>query len=93
MSEYLSTAVEPAVQTPSPASLAWDQISTAGTYVCNWNGHLLRVPPESVSPDRAPGFNIVGADPLFVTKISDDPELNLQTARQSAAELNLTIGF
>ncbi len=93
MSEYDSSTVEPDVQTAAPTSLAWNQIRSAGTYVCNWSGHLLRVPPESISHDGTPGFNIVGADPLFVTKISDDPELNLHSARQSASELNLTIGF
>ncbi len=93
MSEIQSTTVDPIAASAAPTSLAWNQICSAGTYVCNWSGHLLRVPPESVSPDGTPGFNIVGADPLFVTKISDDHELNLQIARQSASELNLSIGF
>ena len=93
MSESQSTTIEPITSAAAPVSLAWDQIRSAGTYVCNWSGHLLRVPPESISSDGTLGFNIVGADPLFVTKISDDPELNLHTARRSASELNLTIGF
>ncbi len=93
MSQSHSTTIEPIAPAAAPVSLAWDQIRSAGTYVCNWSGHLLRVPPDSISQGGAPGFNIVGADPLFVTKISDDHELNLQTARQSACELNLTIAF
>ena len=76
-----------------PATLAWDQISAPGAYVCNWSGHLLRVPVESAPTNSASGFNIVGTDPLFVTKISDDPDLNLQRARQVAAQLNLDVDF
>ncbi len=93
MSELLCDAVDPAASTAPVVSLAWDQICTPGTYVCNWSGHLLRVPIESVPAAGTSGFNIVGTDPLFVTKISDDPELNLARARETATELNLTVGF
>ncbi len=93
MPECVSNVPETHSPDPIPATLAWDQISAPGAYVCNWSGHLLRVPAESVPANSASGFNIVGADPLFVTKISDDPDLNLQRARDTAAELKLDVDF
>ena len=72
-------------------SVPMDSIRTPGTYVCNWNGHLLRVPERALVPDGV--VNIVGPEPLFVTKISDDPDISLGRARQMAASLKLPTSF
>ena len=72
-------------------SIPFDSIRSPGTYVCNWNGHLLRVPERALVPDSV--INLVGPEPLLVTKISDDPAVPLNRARQAAAELNLTANF
>ena len=72
-------------------SIPFDSIRSPGTYVCNWNGHLLRVPETALMPNSV--INIVGAEPLFVTKVSDDPAVPLSRARQMAAELGLNPGF
>jgi hypothetical protein len=72
-------------------SVPMDSIRTSGAYVCNWNGHLLRVPEQALVPDGV--INIIGPEPLFVTKISDDPDLPLGRARQTAASLNLLTSF
>lgn len=75
-----------------PVSIPLDAVSGAGTYVCNWNGQLLRVPPGAATP-RGLAINIVGREPLFVTRISDDPRLPLERARERAAALRLLVGF
>jgi len=75
-----------------PSSIPLDAVCRAGTYLCNWNGQLLRVPPEAATA-RGLAINIVGREPLFVTRISDDPHLPLERARQCAAALRLTVGF
>ncbi len=75
------------------ASFPLDAISTPGAYVCNWSGHLLRVPREAVSGGRTPSFNIVGTEPLTVTKISDDPNVPLRFAKRTAQELALRVTF
>ena len=93
MPQFVSQTPQTRSPDQIPATLAWDQISAPGAYVCNWSGHLLRVPVECVPANSASGLHIVGADPLFVTKISDDPDLNLQRARQTATELNLDVDF
>ncbi|MCG3127647.1 MAG: hypothetical protein CHACPFDD_02514 [Phycisphaerae bacterium] len=71
----------------------WEQISTPGTYICNWSGHLLRVPADGVVGGFCPLFNIVGNEPLYVTKISEDPYLNISQARIAASNLDLTVNF
>jgi hypothetical protein len=76
---------------PPGVSIPFDSIRSPGTYVCNWSGHLLRVPHSALVPDAV--LNIVGPEPLFVTKISDDPAVPLSQARQVALELNLTVNF
>jgi hypothetical protein len=77
--------VNPGVRIP------FDSIRSPGTYVCNWNGHLLRVPERALVPDGV--INLVGPEPLLVTKISDDPAVPLREARQVAAELHLTESY
>ena len=42
------------------ACLHYDQINGPGAYVCNWSGHLLRVPEDGVKPGRSPVFEILG---------------------------------
>jgi hypothetical protein len=79
---------------PRPgARVAFDTISSPGAYVCDWSGHLLRIPDRAVTPARCPGLNIVGREPLTVTKISDDPEVPLAQARGLAAEYGVAAGF
>lgn len=72
-------------------SIPFDSIRSPGAYVCDWNGHLLRIPPEALVPNGV--MNIVGAEPLYVTKISDDPSLPLSRARAVAAQYGLRASF
>jgi len=75
------------------ATVPLDGIGSAGAYVCNWSGHLLRVPPTSVKVAGRLDLNIVGGEPLTVTKISDDPDLPLSQARGLAWCFGLSVGF
>jgi hypothetical protein len=72
-------------------SIPFDSIRSPGTYICNWNGHLLRIPESALVPDGV--INIVGPEPLFVTKLSDDPAVPLSKARQAATELHRAPNF
>jgi hypothetical protein len=65
----------------------------SGTYVCNWSGHLIRVPVGAQPWTGAPFFNIVAREPLFLTKISDDPFVPLSKARQIASSLDVYVNF
>jgi len=72
---------------------AFDQINEPGAYVCNWSGHLLRVPDDAVKPGRSPTLQIRGRDQLYVTKISDDPFVPLTKARMVASDLDQHVNF
>ncbi len=75
------------------STISFDQINEPGTYVCNWSGHLLRVPEDGVKPGRSPLLEIVGNEPLFATKVAANPYITLTKARMIAANLDLPVGF
>lgn len=96
MSASIPASSNDAIDEPIPiaaASIPFDTIASPGTYVCNWSGYLLRVPAESLGTEHPHAFNLIGSAPLFVTKISDDPEIPARQARALATELNLKAGF
>ena len=73
--------------------IPFEGINDPGCYVCNWSGHLLRVPEDSIKPGRSPLMLIKGTEPLFVTKISNDPFVSVSKARQVAADCDLPVNF
>jgi len=75
----------------SGVSIPFDSIrSPARTYAIGM-GTSCEVPPRALIPDSV--INLVGPEPLFVTKISDDPAVPLSQARQAAAELRVPVNF
>jgi hypothetical protein len=74
-------------------TFAFDAIPTPGAYVCNWSGHLLRLPREAIGTQGAPALNIVGTQPLTVTKLSHDPYIPLNQAKRLAGELQVEVAF
>ncbi len=74
-------------------SVPLDLIASPGAYVCNWSGHLLRIPEASLVPGGPLALNMVGGRPLMVTKVSDDPDLPLSQARGLARGLGLSVDF
>ena len=71
----------------------WDAINEPGTYVCNWSGHLLRVPDDALKPGRSPLINISASEPLFVTKLTYDPFVPVSKARMLAADCDVAVNF
>ena len=74
-------------------TVPFDQINETGAYVCNWSGHLLRVPEDGIAPGRSPLLNIVGCEPLFVTKICNDPFVSITKARLLACNCDVNVNF
>lgn len=68
-------------------------IHDPGAYVCNWSGHLLRIPEDALEPGRSPVLEIRGKEPLKATKISDDPFVTLTKARMIASDLDMAVSF
>ncbi|MCK4341157.1 MAG: hypothetical protein KAY37_05470 [Phycisphaerae bacterium] len=71
----------------------FENVNEPGAYICQWNGHLLRVPEDGVAAGRSPMINIVGTEPLYVTKISDNPWITLTKARMMGANYDLNVNF
>lgn len=74
-------------------TVPFDAVQSPGAYVCGWSGHLLRVFGRGLMSDESPLLNIVGGEPLTVTKISDDPRVSLPEARGLAWALGLSVRF
>ncbi len=72
---------------------AFDKITESGSYVCNWSGHLLRVPEDAVKPGRSPVIDMRAREQLFVTKLSADPFISLTKARITASDLDQEVNF
>ena len=73
--------------------ICFDQISEPGCYICNWSGHLLRVPPDGIALGRSPLLNMVGSRPLYVTKVCDNPFVTVTKVRMLAADFDLAVNF
>ena len=73
--------------------MPFEAISQPGTYVCNWSGHLLRVPEDGVASGRSPLINIVGRDSLSVTMISGNPYITVTKARLLASNCDVNVNF
>jgi len=71
----------------------FENIDDPGCYVCNWSGHLMRVPEDGVKAGRSPLLTIAGTEPLFVTKISNDPFIAITKARLLAANCDVNVNF
>ncbi len=93
----MSTTASPSALSPAAAgvgnSLAFDQIEDPGAYLCNWSGHLLRVPEDGTKAGRSPVLEIRGKEQLSVTKLASDPFVALTKARMIASDLDLPVNF
>ena len=74
-------------------TIPFEGIQEPGCYVCNWNGHLLRVPEDGVAAGRSPVLTFCGPEPLFVTKIADNPFIPLTKARMVGSNLDIAVNF
>jgi hypothetical protein len=73
--------------------LPFDEVNQPGTYLSNWTGHLIRLPEDGVKIGRSPVMEILGQEPMLVTKLSDDPFITKTKARMLAADLDLPVNF
>ena len=75
------------------SQIPFDSIHEPGIYLSNWTGHLVRIPDDGVKQGRSPVLEILGKEPMIVTKLSDDPYCSLTKARMIAADLDLPVNF
>jgi hypothetical protein len=80
-------------QRATGTTVPFASIQEQGCYLCNWSGHLLRVPEDGVAHGRSPLVDIIGSEPLFVTKLSENPFLTITKARMIASDLDCCVNF
>lgn len=68
-------------------------LNAPGTYVCNWNGQLLRIPVRTSVPADSLCIRAGTHGPLLVTMLSHDPAISVPRARQLADSLGLAPAF
>ena len=73
--------------------VCFGHINAPGCYICEWSGHLLRVPPDGIAPGRSPLVTMVGCEPLYVIKVCNDPFIPITKARILAADYDLSVNF
>ena len=90
-----ATQCSPAVEcsTGIGTTIPFENLQEPGCYICNWSGHLLRVPEDGVAPGRSPLINIVGQDRLWVTKIGENPYMTLTKAKMVASNFDCAVNF
>ena len=88
-----STSSKTGSATSAQICVPFDSIREPGTYVCNWSGHLLRIPQGIQALGGNPVITIVGAEPLYVTKICENPYVAITQARLLAADRDLSVRF
>ncbi len=74
-------------------TIPFDSLQEPGCYICNWSGHLLRVPEDGVARGRSPLISMIGTEPLFVTKLSDNPFITVTKARTVACNIDCAVNF
>ena len=93
--EQIRTRLRENEQTATGAGMQipFEAINEPGCFICNWSGHLLRIPDDAVKPNRSPVVSMKGLETLFVTKISNDPYVPVTKARLLAADCDVTVNF
>ena len=88
-----STNWKPEYCASAGTTIPFDSVHEPGCYICNWSGHLLRVPEDGVAAGRSPLVGMIGTEPLFVTKVSDNPFIPLTKAKMVASNLDCAVNF
>lgn len=74
-------------------TVLFEEVEEPGAYLSNWSGHLIRIPGNGLKAGSSPTIDVVGREPMVVTKLSDDPYCTISKARMIAADLDLEVNF
>lgn len=74
-------------------TIPFNDLYEQGAYYSHATGWLYRVPEESLSPGHSPTMNIMSGDEHYVTKISDDPWIPVNKAREIASNKDFVVNF
>ena len=74
-------------------TIPFNDLYEPGAYYSHATGWLYRVPDESLSPGHSPTMNIMSGDDHYVTKISDDPWVPVNKAREICSNKDFVVNF
>lgn len=74
-------------------TVLFNEIRDPGTYYNHTTGWLWRIPGESLMAGHSPTMNVLSFEENFVTKISDDPYLPVNKARQICSNMDFLVNF
>ena len=74
-------------------NLPFGDVQTPGCYVAKNTGNLYRIPAEALALGRSPLIEIVSKTGTLMTKISEDPWVPINKARQLCADADVFPNF
>jgi hypothetical protein len=74
-------------------TVPFDNIQEPGAYYFHPTGALLRVPSEAINPGHSPTMNLCCSEECYCTKISDNPWLPVNKAREICANSDFNVTF
>ncbi|HVP13674.1 MAG TPA: hypothetical protein VMV94_21040 [Phycisphaerae bacterium] len=74
-------------------NVPFDEVQTPGCYISKNTGNLYRIPAEALALGRSPLIEIVSKTGTLMTKISEDPWVPINKARQLCADADLYPNF
>jgi len=87
MTDQCATIIAPGTTLP------FASVNEPGAYVCNWSGHLLRIPENGAAPRQSRLVDTAEHEPAWVTKIADNPFIPITKARMLAAAFDVSVNF
>lgn len=74
-------------------TVAFNDITEPGAYYFHPTGWLYRVPADGLSQGHSPLMNICSIEECFATKISEDPWVPLNKAREICSNWDFSVNF
>lgn len=78
---------------PNQVTVPFSNISDPGTYYFHPTGMLFRIPGECLAQGHSPLLNICWNEECYCTKISDDPWVPLNKAREVCCNWDFAVNF
>ena len=74
-------------------TVPYNSINEPGTYYFHPTGMLFRIPPEAIAPGHSPLISINWSEECYCTKITDDPWVPVNKAREVCANWDFAVNF
>ena len=74
-------------------TVPFNEITEPGAYYCHNTGWLYRIPQDILALGHSPVMNVCSLDECFVTKISEDPWIPVNKAREVCCNWDFAVNF